>query len=233
MCIHTYTLQHNILPITAMRVCHNDICQTRSSSCSLQVQHDTVSYCEKSAACGNRWHCSWNVTIYYHTFHRLTVSWLPSVPLTDTLWKQPCKLTFQNWGHYIAVHWEQIEQMENWETVFKIDTKKKNVFQRVKNSLRTELFMLLWWKVLVNGKHIKMAVYVLTHTRKFWRWLSLMAYTVSLNMMATTANPIHSVSSFPEQYPLNPSISSTEPTQSHHFQYSTHSIPSLDRKSVV
>lgn len=94
MCIHTYIhIAHNILQITEMQACHNVICQTHTSSCRLQVQNDTASYCEKSA-CGNRQHCSWNVTVYHHTFHRLTVSWL-SVPLTDTLWKQPCRWTFQ------------------------------------------------------------------------------------------------------------------------------------------
>lgn len=79
--IHTHIhTAHNNLQITEMQVCHNVICQTHTSSCRLQVQHDTASYCEKSA-CGNRQHCSWNVKIYHHTFHRLTVSWL-SVPLT-------------------------------------------------------------------------------------------------------------------------------------------------------
>jgi hypothetical protein len=77
---HTHTLHTTTFKLLKMHVCHNAICQIHTSSRRLLVQHDTASYYEKRA-CGNRWHCSWNVKSYHHTFHRLTISWL-SVPLT-------------------------------------------------------------------------------------------------------------------------------------------------------
>ena len=88
---------------------------------------------------------------------------------SDTLWKQLCRLTFQNKGHYVNVRWEQIEQTENLGNCLR--------FWYKKHISKGEKFVTCWtfhaswvespckWETYGNG-----SVCVPPHG-KFWHWL--------------------------------------------------------------
>jgi len=115
--------------------------------------HDIAPSFQKHT-CGNQCQHSWNLTFLAACFHRITLSclYVPLICGGNDLVQQ------RSWNESIILSMYVGDKLNKWKTVE--DFEQQHI-KWLKNSTHYEVLMLLAWQILLHGKCIKRAMYML------------------------------------------------------------------------